>query len=77
MTKGSSDPELAKVLSSIDKQLKSIQKTLKSFEGRIGALESTVEQKVQSSGENPLIFSRVLMGTVEVIREYEVKHGHG
>ena len=73
----SDDNDLYKALSSIEKRLKSIQTTLKSFENRIEALEEAVEQKVQTSGENPLIFSKVLMGTVDAIIEYEREHQQG
>jgi hypothetical protein len=73
----SGDRDLYEALKSIEKRLKSIQGTLKSFESRIGALEGAVEQRVQVSGENPLIFSKVLMGTVEAISEYETEHQRG
>jgi hypothetical protein len=71
------DADLKDVLSSIEKQLKSIQRTLGSFEKRIGALEEAFEQRVSVPGENPLIFSRVLMGTVDAIKQYEKDHGQG
>ena len=71
------DADLHKTLHSIEKTLKSIQSTLKRFEGRMGALEEAVQQRFQESGENPLIYSRVLMGTVDAIRQYEREHGHG
>jgi hypothetical protein len=64
-------------LKGIQRQLTSIQKTLKSFEQRIGSLEVAVDQRLQPQRDNPLIFSRVLMGTLDKIKEYEEEHGHG
>ncbi|MBN2229073.1 MAG: hypothetical protein JW779_05720 [Candidatus Thorarchaeota archaeon] len=77
MSKSSIDSDLKTVLNSIEKRLKSIQDTLTSFEQRIGTLERTVEQKIVATGENPLIYSRVLMGTVDAIRDYEKEHEQG
>lgn len=77
MSKSDNSSDLKNVLDKIEKRLKSIQDTLNSFEGRIGALEQVVEQKITTTGENPLIYSRVLMGTLEVIRDYEKTNGKG
>ncbi|MBN2230713.1 MAG: hypothetical protein JW779_14080 [Candidatus Thorarchaeota archaeon] len=77
MPDGSKDSEIASALAGIQKQLKSIQNTMKSFEGRIASLEQAVEQKLSADGENPLIYSRVLMKTLETIGDYEKEHGHG
>ncbi|MFW9920590.1 MAG: hypothetical protein ACFFED_13385 [Candidatus Thorarchaeota archaeon] len=77
MPDGSKDSEIFNALAGIQKQLKSIQNAMKSFEGRIASLEQAVEHKFSVDGENPLIYSRVLMKTLETIGEYEKEHGHG
>jgi DNA-binding transcriptional ArsR family regulator len=72
-----SDADISKALASIQKQLSSIQKTMKSFESRIVSLEQSVERRITPEGENPLIYSRPLMHTLDTIREYEEENGHG
>ncbi len=72
-----SEADISKALTSIQRQLSSIQKTMKSFEKRIVSLEQSVEKRITPEGENPLIYSRPLMHTLDTIREYEKEHGHG
>jgi hypothetical protein len=77
MSRDGKNSNLEDVLKGIEKELKTIRRTLSTFEGRIGALENAVEQKFPPTGENPLIYSRVLMATVNTINEYENEHGQG
>jgi hypothetical protein len=77
MSKRVPDTDLKGVLASIERKLKSIQNTLSSFEGRIENLEQAVTQKITVSGENPLIYSRVLMGTLDAIHDYEREKEQG
>ncbi len=77
MPNGSNKSEISDALASIQKQLSSIQKSMKRFENRMTSLEQTMEQKTQLKGDNPLIYSRALMLTLDTIRDYETENGHG
>ncbi|MDF1537925.1 MAG: hypothetical protein P1Q69_03385 [Candidatus Thorarchaeota archaeon] len=72
-----SDTDISKALAIIQRQLSSIQNTMKRFESRIASLEQSVEKRISPEGENPLIYSRPLMHTLDTIRDYEKEHGHG
>lgn len=65
------------ILASIEKQLRSIQKVLSKLEKRVNAIEKVVGQRVTIPQENPLIYSRVLMGTLDAIRRFEKEHERG
>ncbi len=67
------DKELGKVLRGIEKQLKSIHGVLTGLETRIETLEGTMGHNIQR--ENPLIYSKVLMGTLHAIEEFEIEKG--
>ncbi len=69
------DKELGKVLRGIEKQLKSIHGVLSGLETRIETLEGTMGHNIQR--ENPLIYSKVLMGTLNAIEEFEIENGRG
>ena len=75
MTKN--DNDLSKVLKGIEKQLKSIHSVLEGLEQRVETLEQSIGKPGLASGDNPLIYSKVLMGTLQAIEEYEGKNGHG
>jgi len=70
------DNDLSKVLKGIEKQLKSIHSVLEGLEQRVETLEQSVGKSGYSK-ENPLIYSKVLMGTLQAIEAYEEKNGHG
>ncbi|TXT57860.1 MAG: hypothetical protein BAJATHORv1_10568 [Candidatus Thorarchaeota archaeon] len=71
------DLALGPVLEKIQKELKSINKTLSSFDERIASLERALGPKTSFDSGNPLIFSKVLMGTLDTIKKYEKEHEHG
>lgn len=77
MSDGSESADISKALENIQRQLSSIQNAMKSFESRIESLEQSVEKRIAPEGENPLIYSRPLMHTLETIRDYEKENGHG
>jgi hypothetical protein len=65
------------ILTSIEKRLRTIQKVLSKLEKRVNAIEKVVGQSVTIPQENPLIYSRVLMGTLDAIRRFEIEHERG
>ncbi|MFW9843512.1 MAG: hypothetical protein ACFFEV_02935 [Candidatus Thorarchaeota archaeon] len=77
MANGKRDAELSKVLKGIEKQLKSIHSVLAGLEERVETLEQSVGQTGFVHKENPLIYSKVLMGTLQAIEDFEIKNGHG
>ncbi len=64
-----------KALARIEKKLESIEGALHGLDDRLSALESGKGLGIPS--ESPSIYSRVLMGTLDAIREYEKEHGQG
>ncbi|MHA1637640.1 MAG: hypothetical protein ACTSUO_09725 [Candidatus Thorarchaeota archaeon] len=77
MSKGEKKLELEDALARIEKTLSSMQKSIIVLEKRISDMEQLFDKKSNFSGGNPLIFSKVLMGTLEAIRDYEKKEHHG
>lgn len=77
MANGKGDAELSKVLKGIEKQLKSIHSVLAGLEERVETLEQSVGKTGFVQKENPLIYSKVLMGTLQAIEDFEIKNGHG
>lgn len=77
MANGTNDAELSKILKGIESQLKSIHSVLAGLEERVETLEQTMGQTGFSQKENPLIYSKVLMGTLQAIEDFEVKNGRG
>ncbi|MGY5858913.1 MAG: hypothetical protein RTU63_06055 [Candidatus Thorarchaeota archaeon] len=77
MTNGKNDNDLSKVLKGIEKQLKSIHSVLEGLEQRVENLEQSTGKTGYISKENPLIYSKVLMGTLQAIEAFEVKNGYG
>ncbi|MGY5881863.1 MAG: hypothetical protein RTV31_16555 [Candidatus Thorarchaeota archaeon] len=77
MASGKGDAELSKVLKGIEKQLKSIHSVLAGLEERVETLEQSVGKTGFVQKENPLIYSKVLMGTLQAIEDFEIKNGHG
>ena len=65
------------ILTSIEKRLRTIQKVLSKLEKRVNAIEKVVGQSVAIQQENPLVYSRVLMGTLNAIRRFEEEHDRG
>lgn len=76
MSNGEEKLELQDTLTRIEKKLSSIQKSITGFEKRISHLEKVFD-KPKISVVNPLIFSRVLMGTLEMIKNYEKTEHQG
>ncbi len=76
MTKDSGAEDIKDILLSVDKRLKNIEKLLGDLQKRISNLEER-EKSQQTSQETPLLYSRVLMGTLNAIREFEREHHHG
>ena len=76
MTKDSEAGDTRDILRSVDKRLKNIEKVLGDLQKRFSNLEEKRESQMTLQ-ESPLIYSRVLMGTLNAIREFEREHHHG
>jgi len=77
LSDGGKNSELSRALRNIEKTLQSIQEGVAGLDNRISSLEQKVGQQDSFQQGNPLIFSRVLTGTLDAIREFENKQGQG
>ncbi|TFG30295.1 hypothetical protein EU527_14670 [Candidatus Thorarchaeota archaeon] len=77
MTSDRNNQDLSKILRGIESQLKSIHSVLSGLEQRIDTLEQSVGHSGYPQRENPLIYSKVLMRTLQAIEDFERERGHG
>ena len=77
MSNGEGKFEPQDTLARIEMSISSIQKSITGLEKRLSHLERVLDNKSDLSAGNPVIFSRVLMGTLEAIKNYEKTEHHG
>ncbi len=77
MSEKQNDLDVISALDGVNKQLMEIQRTLVQFANRIENLERAVNSASQQESGDPLIYSRVLMATLNAIKTFENEHGRG
>ena len=77
MSEEEKEQDASTILKSLVFRLEAIEKSMSSLESRMLSLEKKAERSFKLRPENPLIFSKTLVETLDTIREFELRNNHG